>query len=290
MAGALLVSLVLHAATLLVITHAPLVRASAAERLNESPPEASQERWRLGIDQPAPTTAVAWIGYDTYRAMNAPQSDIDQAGLTRAAPTPAPDQPPTDPQAAQVAQVTREARQAMSTATARLLELARSVAGALALPLSGTRALDEPVAQQETPLAEAAAPTQQLAPEPIAAAPEPGTLAETEADPTTTLPAIEADDLGQPLAAQGIVIETVRPRFSHYMQLTANPTDPLVRIHFDRGGSVRWVELAESTGYQAIDEPIRAAVYRWRASGEAFQAFVAEKPDQVLIVSLRILL
>lgn len=299
---AIAVSLIIHASAAFVIAREPLRHIPPALQDLAQPDEPDpQDPWRLGIDQAAPRTAIAWIGYDTYRAMNAPKSTIQQAAQTRQAPTEAPAQElaeaptspaPPLPDAAQVrqaalgvAQAVDQAAEALDQATAQMLDLARSLAGTLALPIAAASATWAPTAEPQ-------AHPQQPSPsvQATAVAPDQGPLAERESDPSTTLPDIDADDLGQPIAAQGIIIETIRPRFSHYIRLTADPKNPLVRIHFDRGGRVRWVELVESSGYQAVDEPIKAAVYRWRAKGAALETIQAEKPDQVLIITLRILL
>ncbi|MCA9292420.1 MAG: energy transducer TonB [Phycisphaerales bacterium] len=302
---AILLSLIIHASAAFVIAREPMRHLPPAAEHLAAPEDEPPAPWRLGIDHAAPKTAIAWIGYDTFRAMNAPKSQTEQAAQTKQAPTqaivevlesvsPPPSPPAPDPAQArravqQVTQRVEQAAQAMDETTAKVLELARALTGTLALPIGGTPPNQKSdAANPQPPAAQPVAPP--APPTTTAAAPEPGELADRESPPATTLPAIEADDLGHPIAAQGIVIETVRPRFSHYIRLTADPKDPLVRIHFDRGGRVRWVELAESSGYQAVDEPIKAAVYRWRATGEALQTLQAEKPDQVLIITLRILL
>jgi len=77
---------------------------------------------------------------------------------------------------------------------------------------------------------------------------------------------------GRPLAAQGLEIKTVRPRFSHYTRLTASPSDPLVLIRFDREGRVQQAVFLERTGRSDVDAPLLDAIYQWRASGERIEA------------------
>lgn len=305
---AIVISLILHVTTALIVAQRPLPLEPTAQA-HLSPPEDAPNPLRLGIERSTSTTAIAWIGYDTFRAMNAPESSIDQAGQTADQPMPTvkvtpPTPPPSMPTEAEMRTLAQAASRSVTEAQAAtqqvaqdIINLARSLAGTLRLPIAAKTSSDRAnPADTQSPTQDqviAAAPKTPPAPKtPLSMPPpaEPGHIANREAPPTTTLPDIDSDDLGHPIAASGLEIHTVRPRFSHYMELTADPKDPLVRIHFDRGGKVRKVELVESTGYRAVDEPISTAVYRWRATGEALQTLPVEKPEQGLIVELRILL
>src|SRR5690606_35683094 len=73
---------------------------------------------------------------------------------------------------------------------------------------------------------------------------------------------------GKPLAARGLRIQTVRPKWSTYALATANPNDVAVRIWFDATGRVTKATIIQSSGRDDVDRPILDAVYRWRATGE----------------------
>lgn len=97
---------------------------------------------------------------------------------------------------------------------------------------------------------------------------------------------------GQPLAAQGIRVQTVLPRFSITTRLTAIPRNPTVLITFRRGGSVASAvfEDGRGTGYDDVDGPLLAAVHRWRATGELFDRMVQQSPTGLIEVKVRYLL
>jgi hypothetical protein len=95
---------------------------------------------------------------------------------------------------------------------------------------------------------------------------------------------------GRTLARDGIEIRTARARWSSTTRVTAIPRNPMLEITFDSTGKVvRAAYLpGKSTGYPDVDRPLLDAVYRWRASGEKFQAAVAK--EKVLKFKIKVLL
>lgn len=85
------------------------------------------------------------------------------------------------------------------------------------------------------------------------------------------------------MAAEGLSITTVRPRFSLYTRLIANPRDPLVEVQFDRQGRVRHARLLQSSGRDDVDRPVLDAIYQWKAKGEAIDALGAADSDAALL-------
>ncbi|TVQ61911.1 MAG: hypothetical protein EA379_05720 [Phycisphaerales bacterium] len=93
-----------------------------------------------------------------------------------------------------------------------------------------------------------------------------GEISDRESDGMRTDDAIVVEP-GRPLAAKGLEIRTVRPRWSHYTLITANPKDAIVRVRFGRDGSVVSAVYVESSGRADVDRPVMDAIYQWRASG-----------------------
>ena len=117
----------------------------------------------------------------------------------------------------------------------------------------------------------------------------PSRPSDRETDASTTI-RVETADLGQPISAQGLRIETTRPDFSGKARATLRPRHPLVEVTFGRDGRVTLVEIVQTSGHaDDVDEPILTAVYNWRATGEAIEALKRVKPGQgPATVSVRI--
>lgn len=115
-----------------------------------------------------------------------------------------------------------------------------------------------------------------------------GQKAQREADAATINP-IRKDDLGKPLATQGLSIRTVRPNFSNVTLATARPRNPVAQIDFRRNGKPIRVSIIKSSGHEQVDIDIRKALYSWRASGEALlQLPDPEDPDSPAFVSIKL--
>lgn len=94
-----------------------------------------------------------------------------------------------------------------------------------------------------------------------------GFLSDRDSDAAAIKQAISVNP-GKPLAAKGLRIQTVRPKWSTYTLATANPNDVVVRIWFDGTGRVTKAKIIQSGGRDDVDRPILDAVYNWRAVGE----------------------
>ncbi|TVQ33051.1 MAG: hypothetical protein EA376_03060 [Phycisphaeraceae bacterium] len=84
---------------------------------------------------------------------------------------------------------------------------------------------------------------------------------------------------GRPVAAEGLTIQTIRPRWTHFTLLTSAPRDPLAVIDFRRDGRVHRARLEESSGNQSVDRPLLDAIYNWTARGEALDDLPDADPD-----------
>lgn len=115
--------------------------------------------------------------------------------------------------------------------------------------------------------------------------------AEREATAAYLKEAVEVKP-GRPVAAKGLKIETVRPRWSITTQITASPRNPVVKVTFGRSGKVLRAEFVggQNTGWAEVDGPLMDAIYRWRAKGEALAKLPAGNPDAGLPIVFRIVL
>ncbi len=115
-----------------------------------------------------------------------------------------------------------------------------------------------------------------------------GQKAQREADAAAVNP-VRRQDLGRPLAAEGLSIRTVRPNFSNVTLATARPRNPVFQIDFRRNGKPIRVSTIKSSGYEQVDESVRIALFAWRASGEALlQLPDPEDPDNPAYVSIKL--
>lgn len=115
-----------------------------------------------------------------------------------------------------------------------------------------------------------------------------GERSEAEADPTSILNIPSAQwRNGRPIAAEGMTIETRKPRFTILTTVTARPTNPIVEIRFDHEGRPRSTRYLRSSGHATIDGPIMDAIAGWRARGKALDAL---RPGDTVTVRLRLIL
>ncbi|MFN5958809.1 MAG: energy transducer TonB, partial [Planctomyces sp.] len=64
------------------------------------------------------------------------------------------------------------------------------------------------------------------------------------------------------------------------------PASPIVEIHIRKSGQIADVKIIRSSGYPAeIDEPIRNAIFFWRASGPELSG-LSDDPDARFVVRL----
>ena len=69
-------------------------------------------------------------------------------------------------------------------------------------------------------------------------------------------------------------------------------------IHFDRRGIVTRVDFVKdekrgivySTGEPAVDEPLRTALFQWRAKGEELTRIPADDPNATISIVMEIML
>jgi hypothetical protein len=118
-----------------------------------------------------------------------------------------------------------------------------------------------------------------------------GDKSDAESVATSTIPSLTFKP-GTPLAAEGVRIRTVAPKFSITTRVAARPRNPLLELTFNREGKViagKFVE-GRTSGYEDIDGPILDACMRWTATGKKLQELTAGDPRATLTVRITYLL
>jgi len=306
------------------VTAAPASgRAALASALDAEAPETppTEPEVPLGLDVDRPMRAT-WVGYDEYREHLAELAEIEQAAFRAtdaarpgdpgsAAPPPAPESAPAEEAPERPTSTPEPARDP-------LLELLRQVAraGPLDAPRTGDatepRAPDMPsVEPVPAPPAPETPPDETPTPEPPsdepadrpqtetppaaapgdggADAPKPveGDPSDRESQATSLEVPLDRVRLGQPLAGGGLELRPVAPRFTTLIELTVLPKNPVAELRIDREGKPTEVELVKGSGDPRVDEAVRSAFFRWRASGKPLED-LAE--DERVTVRIRMIL
>ena len=91
-----------------------------------------------------------------------------------------------------------------------------------------------------------------------------------ESPPVDVKPDVAEVRVGRVFTAQGVQIKPAVPRISVQTTLTSmrGGIRVPVTVTFDPQGRVVAAKLNRRTGYPEIDSPIRASLYRWKASGK----------------------
>lgn len=264
----------------------------------------AQRAIELGRDQTR-ASQVAWIPYEDYRELMAPEASstrqpalqrevdpVDQAPLeldptppNPAAASTAPATPPTESADA------GEAMDALPESDA----LSKAPPAATPLPVPPTEA-DTPFRQPTRRAAEhhpesaqreardtQAPPAHESAdesPRPTAAP-----RSESEAMLTDLTAATHRVQPGRVLTLGDIEIQPQQPRFSAVARRSAVPRNPIAEVTFAPDGSVRDVELSRTTGYSNVDAPLRRSLYAWRAVGAGL-----ERIDEPFTLTFEIIL
>jgi len=268
-----------------VLAHALTIGALAGSYgtlLGDDPERITREdaarKILLGIERSDAQT-VDWIGYEEYRRHVAPTAENNQAQMAVGVPRTAPEEAER-PEPARQRTTFRDAARAIEALILDRLFVDLENPDIFAAP---ERAREEGAPEERS---ENAAPSPPTAP-PVPDAPEGNADKEADATSTEDEEPIEYT-LGQPLAARGLDIRTVRPEWSVRTRLLARPRSPLVRMHFDRSGKVVEAEIEESTGHADVDRPLLDAIYRWRARGEGLERLPEDDPEAVIVIRLRI--
>lgn len=99
---------------------------------------------------------------------------------------------------------------------------------------------------------------------------------QAEAPPVTIIPGIVKVRPGAVLTADGIEIKTVVPRPSVIAIYSTIPNNPKAILWFSKEGKVTKVQITRSTGADNWDDPVRAALEQWTATGERIEELDGE--------------
>lgn len=92
---------------------------------------------------------------------------------------------------------------------------------------------------------------------------------------------------GEVIARYGVEVRTTNPRFSTIALRTSAPANPKVIVIFNRAGQVVDAKITRTSGYDNVDGPILASLYKWTATGEPLQRIPT---DEKLTLEITMLL
>ena len=255
-------------------TPAPAPKPQPASTV--APDTASEEPETSGQEQPQPDATVRPVREP--EPVNAPDTGKEPADTISEAPgtseeetptepvdtpKPAPEEPETEPQP-ETADETEPPEKPTPAEDVETSEEADSP--------------DKP-----TPPRPAPQPSEEPDPSPSPNPGEPGETADKEAEASSLVDVPESLwRQGKPLAAQGLDIKTRRPNIPLVTWLSLRPCcSPVVEIDFLSDGKPRQASLLSSSGDRDLDEYIKDALYRWRASGEPLKSLKGEETRRV---------
>lgn len=120
---------------------------------------------------------------------------------------------------------------------------------------------------------------------------QPAELSEAESDASSLKEALVVAP-GKVLAAKGMQVTTVRPRWSITTLATTLPKNPTLRVTFGRTGKVVRADFlaGQTTGSENVDGPLLNAVYRWTAKGGDLAKIPPDQPGAGVTIIVRLLL
>ncbi|MFG0305351.1 MAG: hypothetical protein ACF8Q5_03960 [Phycisphaerales bacterium JB040] len=313
-----LCSLLAHASLGVLVAAVP--ETTLAERAADGadPDRPEPPRPRLGIERSSVAT-LNWLGFEDPTEHATPNPfELDQAALTRNPSPEAPIEETPSPGASSASAPSQPVQtpplpEALARANPDAPEAAPGEAPVLLPPPStADTATDEidpaqletsrsltPEPAERTPSSEPT-PAETPSTDPPAATtpPAPGELDDRDADPVSREVSLTFDRMGRPAAGEGIEIQTVRldSREKAARFLVLSLKDPVFEIEFRKQeegpATVARADFlsvkqpsgeyqTRSTGNADIDRILRLNVYRWTATGEAFEPL--EVGDSVTI-------
>lgn len=299
--GAFLASLALHAAAGVGAAFIGISRG-ATSAVRAVDPDQMPIEIAIGILESDNITKT-WLGFPEPSEHDAPLSRVEQPQFTLA-----PESLPSPPMMPlPVGEEPHEAERREATPRIDLAELATSLppsAGGevadvlppsvhvdLALLPERERPAQEPARKvpiEPTPEPPKAAPMASVAKPDSRGAEERGSDDRQSAPSDTDIP-LQVKP-GKTAAAEGLEIATkIPPRFTIPAEIFSARMKPLFAITFGRDGTVKRVEIVRSSGRTDVDEPWRAALYRWTAKGKALDDLPADDPEASITIRIELL-
>lgn len=255
-----------------------------------APPEFEEPEIRPGINESRATT-ISWLGYEEPTPHEAQEANVDQPALARGpAPNPAIEQsgvpalPPPAPKPKPLAEAADLARlPTIPLPDQSLDELLAQLEATAPEATTAKKPPAQPVPEQR-PTKPNELPDTTEAEQPSEAGGGPSeSPATSRTKPTEIRP-------GEPVAMEGIEIETRRPKFTTVTRLTAAPQNPTVLVRFDANGKVVLADIIESSGYRNVDRPVLDAMYGWRAKGKKIDELRQKDGASTFELTFRIVL
>lgn len=259
------------------------------------------EEIQLGIERSAAQT-IDWIGYEEYQKHLAPRAEQSQAQMEQGASLASKPSPPAEQPTPQQQPVEQPSTDAVEEVVE---QAARTVEELLLDPLLAL--IDDPLffvardpeaneADGEGEESQEQAQATPPPPPPAPAAEQTETVEEKTGNANKDADAVSKETpedfkdyaFGKPLAAQGLDIRTVRPKWSDLTLLTARPRNPRVTVRFNHEGKVASATINQSSGNADVDRPLLDAIYQWRATGENLKQLVKDDPTSTIDVTLTI--
>lgn len=207
-------------------------------------------------------TRIAWIPYDDFRKLVAPQSQSEQPAIQDKV-EPLPEAPvQVDPKEQGIADQVGSASSGPP--------MVSGLPSAVDTEFSWDQVGDLPGRDELPSMSESTMPSvpAMTAGSELESRPTSSPLSEQAVIPVQ----LTDDDLearpGGVLVGEGIEIITVRPRFGIITRLTAVPEETRVQVVFDSDGQVYEANLLQSTGFRDVDAAVLASLYKWRARGD----------------------
>jgi TonB family protein len=117
---------------------------------------------------------------------------------------------------------------------------------------------------------------------------DPGALSNRESDPSSIIDVPMSNwQNGKPLARRGITLQTFKPRFNVLQIIDGISMNPIVELVVGRDGVPQHVVVARSSGNPGVNEAIRSALFKWRASGKQIDQL---KPGQTVTIRLKLIM
>lgn len=115
-----------------------------------------------------------------------------------------------------------------------------------------------------------------------------GALSNRESDASSIIDVPMRDwQNGKPLARKGIRLQTFRPKFNTLNIIDGIAFNPIVEIVIGREGVPQHVVISRSSGNPSVNEVLRAALFKWRATGKQVEQL---KPGQTITIRLRLIM
>ena len=116
-----------------------------------------------------------------------------------------------------------------------------------------------------------------------------GALSNRESDPTSIIdvPRDVWNSTGKPLARQGISLNTRKPSFTVQQLVEGVRFNPVVELVIGRDGVPQHVTIVRSSGNTGVNEAMRAALFKWRATGRQVERL---RPGQTVTIRLKLIM